>query len=478
MSFLAYDIGFLVLFAITVGILLYKNRKHVKKEGLMLLYKTNWGIRLIEHIGKKYKKLLDVLSYISVTVGYLLMAGIIYLFGRLVWIYIFHADVVRQIKVPPIMPLVPYIPQMFKLDYLPPFYFTYWILIIAVIAITHEFAHGIFAARVKVKIKNTGFGFFPFFLPVFLAAFVEPDEKEMAKKKPFDQMTILSAGTFANILTSIFFLLVLWGFFFLAFAPSGIVFNTYAQTIVNASMISSIGETDLGLLDYDYNKLLELSNKSAGISEIKVLNKTYVVSYDLLLAQKENEGLIVVYQDSPAIRTDLESVIFKINNIKVDSYEKLAEELLNYSPGDKVTLTVLGDDNKPYNKDIILGKNPENETLAWIGVGFLDYESETFLQKMYQATSFRKPYLYYSPRLGEFSIFVYNLIWWIIIVSLSAALMNMLPAGLFDGGRFFYLTILAITKKEKTAKRSFAFLTYLFLALLVIIMFFWVIAFR
>lgn len=478
MSFLAYDIGFLVLFAITVGILLYKNRKHVKKEGLMLIYRTNWGIKLIERIGKKYKKLLDVLSYISVTVGYLLMAGIIYLFGKLVWTYIFHADIVRAIKVPPIMPLVPYIPQMFKLDYLPPFYFTYWILIIAIIAITHEFAHGIFAARVKVKTKNTGFGFFPFFLPIFLAAFVEPDEKQMAKKKPFDQMAILSAGTFANILTSILFLLVLWGFFFVAFVPSGIVFNTYAQAVVNTSMISSIGDVDLGLLDYDYDKLLEVSNASTEMTEIKVLNKTYLVNYDLLLSQKENDGFIVVYQDSPAIRSDLESVIFKINNVKVDSYDKLAEELLNYSPGDKVTLTVLGSDNEPYNKDIILGKNPENETRAWMGVGFLDYESTTLMQKIYDATSFRKPYLHYSPRFGEFSVFVYNLIWWIIIISLSAALMNMLPVGLFDGGRFFYLTILAITKKEKTAKKSFAFLTYLFLALLVIIMFFWVIAFR
>ncbi len=478
MSFLAYDIGFLVLFAITVGILLYKNRKGVKKEGLMLLYRTNWGIKFIEHIGKKYKKLLDVLSYISVTGGYLLMAGIIYLFGKLVWTYIFHADIVRAIKVPPIMPLVPYIPQMFKLDYLPPFYFTYWILIIAIIAITHEFAHGIFAARVKVKIKNTGFGFFPFFLPVFLAAFVEPDEKQMAKKKPFDQMAILSAGTFANILTSILFLFVLWGFFFVAFAPSGIVFNTYAQAIVNVSFIDSVNNLPFNE-SLSYQGLLDSVNTSnKTLSEIKVQGNTYLTNYDLLLSQKENEGLIVVYQDSPAIRSDLESVIFKINHVKVDSYDKLAEELLKYSPGEKVTLTVLGNDNEPYNKDLVLGTNPENSTKSWIGVGFLDYQPTTLMQKIYEATSFRKPYLYYSPRLGEFSVFTYNLIWWIIIISLSAALMNMLPVGLFDGGRFFYLTILAITKKEKTAKKAFAFLTYAFLFLLTVIMFFWFIAFR
>ena len=39
-----------------------------------------------------------------------------------------------------------------------------------------------FAVYNKIKVKTTGFGFFPFFLPVFLAAFVELDEKKMAKK--------------------------------------------------------------------------------------------------------------------------------------------------------------------------------------------------------------------------------------------------------------------------------------------------------
>ncbi len=50
------------------------------------------------------------------------------------------------------------------------------------------------------------------------------------------------------------------------------------------------------------------------------------------------------------------------------------------------------------------------------------------------------------------------------MVCFSIALVNMLPVGIFDGGRFFYLTILAITKKEKIAKKAFSIITYLFLA--------------
>lgn len=206
MDFTIYDLALLAIFIIFISIFLFVKRKNLKKEGLLFLYKTRLGVKIIDKIGNKYKRLLNVLGYISIILGFLLMASVLYLFGKIVWIYIFQSEIVRAIKIPPIMPLIPYLPQLFKIDFLPPFYFIYWIIIIAIVAISHEFSHGIFAANKKVKIKSTGFGFFPFFLPVFLAAFVELDEKRMEKKKILSQMTILSAGTFANILIAILFL--------------------------------------------------------------------------------------------------------------------------------------------------------------------------------------------------------------------------------------------------------------------------------
>ena len=117
MNFIIYDICFLVLFIVLVSIFLYRGKKNLKKEGFLLLYKTSWGIKLINYIGNKYKKTLKFLSYISIGLGYCLMAGMLYLFGRIIWIYIFNQDIVRAIKVPPIMPLIPYLPQVFKLDF-------------------------------------------------------------------------------------------------------------------------------------------------------------------------------------------------------------------------------------------------------------------------------------------------------------------------------------------------------------------------
>ena len=152
-NFIIYDVTFLVAFAVFVSVFLYSRKQNLKREGLLFLYKAGWGIKLIEKTGSRYKKTLGVLSYFSILTGYVLMVVMLYMLGKIVYLYVTLPAVVREIKIPPITPLVPYLPQVFHLDFLPPFYFTYWIVIIAIIAISHEFSHGIFAAYDNIKIK-------------------------------------------------------------------------------------------------------------------------------------------------------------------------------------------------------------------------------------------------------------------------------------------------------------------------------------
>jgi len=474
MSFLIYDLIFLGAFLIFVSIFLYTRKHNLKKEGLLFLYKTTWGIKLINYLGTKHKKTLRVLSYISVFTGYLLMAGGLYLIYTVMKIYIFSPEIVRAIKIPPVIPLVPYLPQVFKLEFLPPFYFTYWIIILAIVAITHEMAHGIFAAYEKVKVKKTGFGFFPWFLPIFLAAFVELDEKRMAKKEKFPQLTILSAGTFANIITAILFLLVLFGFFSLAFSASGVVFDSYATTAISVSGISMIN--GISLNNAPYEKIIELS-KEDGFNEVTFMSKTYLVTRDVLESQKENEGSIFVFNDAPAIRANLSSIITGINGVKVDSVDKLVEEISKYSPGEKINITEKTEERFS-EKELVLEENPNRPGVAWLGIGFFSRDRGGFFGKLVGGiASFKNPNVYYEPKIDGISIFIYNLLWWIVIISISVAFINMLPVGIFDGGRFFYLTVLAATKSEKIAKRAFAFSTYLFLFLLLLLMIFWLFSF-
>lgn len=476
MSFLLYDLIFLAIFLIFFSSFLYTRKKNLKREGLLFLYKTTWGIRLINYLGTRYKKTAKILSYFSVFTGYALMAGMLYLIYTILKIYLFSPAIVRAIKVPPIIPLVPYLPQVFKLEFLPPFYFTYWIIIIAIIAITHEVAHGIFASHNKVKIKTTGFGFFPYFLPIFLAAFVELDEKRMAKKEKFPQLAILSAGTFANVITAILFLLVLFGFFSLAFSASGVVFDTYATSTITISGISMMNGVPLD--NPSYEKILGLSKEEEGFNEIIFGGETYLATKKILEEQAENQGSIFVYNDAPAIRANLSSIITEINGIKIDSIEKLQEELRRYEPGDKITVAVKTESGFS-EEEITLKENPGKPGTAWLGIGFFSKEPGGFFSRLVgNLASFRGQNIYYQPKIDGISIFIYNLLWWIVIISISVALINMLPVGIFDGGRFFYLTVLGITKNEEIAKKAFAFSTYLFLFILLLLMVFWFFSFR
>ena len=473
MNFTIYDISLLVIFVVFTSIFLYTHRKNLKREGLLFLYKTSFGIKLINRIGNKYKKTLNVLSYVSIALGFSLMIAMLYLFGKMVWIYVFNSQLVQLIKIPPITPLLPYLPQIFKLNFLPPFYFIYWIIIIAIVAIIHEFSHGIFAVNKKVKIKSTGFGFFPFFLPIFLAAFVELDEKKMIKKKILPQMAVLSSGTFANILTAILSFGVLVLFFSLAFAPAGVVFDTYTYSAVSIAGISSVN--NMSVNNITYIQLLTLTNKT-GISEIRANNTEFLVTESFLQQQTGIGGYVLLYDDSPAINANLSNTIIKINGINVESKEQLGKELGKYKPGDKITITALsGDAYLDYK--ITLGNSPQNSSQPYLGIGFLNQQNSGILGNIINTiSSFKNPNTYYISNFGA-AEFIYNLLWWLVLICFSVALVNMLPVGIFDGGRFFYLTMLAITKNEKVSKKIFGAVTYLFLFLVLVIMIFWAVSF-
>ena len=471
-TFEIFDITLLAVLIIFISIFLYKNKKNLGKDGILILYRTKWGLKLIDKVGTKYKKTLKVISYISIITGYLLMMAIIYLFGQTVYQYLFNPEIIKNIRAPPIAPLIPYFPKLFGLqDFFPEFYAIYFVISILIVATVHEFAHGIFSRRYGVKIKSTGFAFLKFF-PAIFGAFVEQDEKKMTKKTKFEQISILSSGVFANIITAILFVFAILLFFSIAFTPLGVFFDDYFYSIVKVSSIISINNISVNNSSYD--KVVELiENKT--LNEIKTDNN----KYSGIKGFPQDLTLVALYDDAPAINAGLipGEVITEINGIKIYGKEKLSEELLKYFPGDKITLKIYdGEDIR--NHDIILGKNPQNENMPFLGIGFFNQESRGVSGKIYTliSSSFKEPNIYYEPKYG-LSKFIYYLIWWVIIINLLVGLMNMLPVGIFDGGKFFYLTVLGITKSEKGAKRIFSTVTYLFLFLLLVMMVFWVLSF-
>jgi len=72
-------------------------------------------------------------------------------------------------------------------------------------------------------------------------AFVEPDEKQLAKKGVWPQLRVFSAGSFANFLLAALsvFLLVLMAQS--VYSPSGVDFGGYPASKINVSSISAAG---------------------------------------------------------------------------------------------------------------------------------------------------------------------------------------------------------------------------------------------
>lgn len=457
------DLSLLAIFIVFIGTFLYTHRKKLQKDGWLYLYRTKWGLRLIKKTGEKYRKTIHFLSYVSVALGYLLMAGMIWMFARIVHVYVSQPQIVSAIKIPPIMPLIPYLPQMFKLDFLPEFYFVYWILILAIIAITHEFFHGIFASANDIKTKKTGFGFFPFFFPIFLAAFVELDEKVMQKKSPFKQKAVLSAGTFANALTALLGVFLLWGVFFVGFTSSGVVYDDYAYNIINTSQINYVN--GITLENPTYEEIEPLINES-GMNDIRTKNSNFTK----LRGVSPDGDLLSLYYSSSAIEEELYGPIVKINNEKINNLGEFSEELDKYSVGQELTITTFYND-KNHNYTITLRENPQTGE-PWIGIIFYEQPSGLVATIASATTVFKEPNVYYHPNNIIYE-FIYNLLWWLILISFSVALINMLPMGIFDGGRFFYLTVLKITGSEKKAEKAFKWVTYFLLFLVVLIMVYW-----
>ena len=463
MEFIYYDLIFLLLSSLIVGSFLYKNRKKLQIESkILLLYRTSFGLNFIDKTSKKYPAIFKVLSVLSTISGYFLMIGGIWLIletVRLIW-----ASVIIP-KIPPIMPLVPYLPSLFKIEFLPPFYFTYWIISIAIVAICHEFMHGAFARFYNVKLKSTGFGF----LGPFLAAFVELDEKKLEKKPVSNQLAVISGGSFANLIMTILFFIILNLCFTVAFAQSGVIIPqlNVNNVIVPSYMLSIVNTSSLTYQEEAIN-LTKMSLKNQTDFKLDTEDRSYYLTKEILNITPKNSSALIVYDDTPAYNLKINGTIEEINSEEIKNYEEFQAVMANFKPNDEISVKTSAG-NYTFN----LGADPKNSSRAVIGIGFPKETNKGIVSgivKKFMAK--RDTFTAYAP-VNSFSIFVYNLLLWIVLINFSVMLVNMLPFAIFDGGRFFYLTVLGITKSKKNAMRGFKIANTFILLVLIVLMLVW-----
>jgi membrane-associated protease RseP (regulator of RpoE activity) len=454
-SFWVYDVAFLILFTLGVFWFLRDRREELSREGIIFMWRTQFGVRAIGKFTEKFGFIMEKLKWTIVVIGGILMAVMIWMLGKTVSIYLLYPEITKLIKAPPIAPLIPYFPKLFGMEsFFPPFYFTYFIIALAIVAIAHEFSHGVFMKLFKVKIKSTGL----VFLGPILGAFVEEGKGSFHKKGKLEQMTILGAGVFANILMALLFYGLYVAFFFSSFAATGYAFDSYAIGAVALENVTGFEDVN-------------------GLTKVLTNDGNYYLD-DKLALQLEIAGgeYLVVYAESPAVLAGMKGAIIQADNVKILGHDNLRWFLENKNPGDVVRFVTEDVDSGEVNEyDIMLSEHPEDENRAYLGVGHREAGSRGFIQMFLgKLMSFKESSTYYAPTWdGDFVYFIYYLFWWIMVINLLVALFNMMPLGMLDGGRFFYLAVLGTFKSEKWAKRAYEFATYLILFMFALMMFFW-----
>ncbi|MGK0232446.1 MAG: membrane-associated protease RseP (regulator of RpoE activity) [Patescibacteria group bacterium] len=450
-SFYVYDIIFLVLFCIGIYWFLKTRRSQLSREGWMFMYRTQLGVKAMSWFDDRFHNVLGALRYVIVALGFLLMGVMIFMLGQSAWIYVSRPDIAGAIKAPPIAPLIPYFPELFGLTSIfPPFYFTYFLVSLAIVAVVHEFSHGIFMRYSKTKIKSTGL----VFLGPILGAFVEEDATSFHGKDRFNQMAVLGAGVFANVVFAILFYLMYMAFFYSSFTAAGFVFDSYGIGVVNSSDIDSVS------VEGNYTVL-------------NVNGAKFFLDSSMLVQLEENRSRLIAYEDSAAFNSGLYGVVVGIDAYRIIDRDTLSAALDNYAPGDSAVIyTVANGEDLQF--EVTFTEHPYEAGEPYLGVGFYGGGNGGVISRLLSwFVSFKQPSTYYEPTWdGEFVFFIFYLLWWVMVINLLVALFNMLPLGILDGGRFFYLAV-GYFVGDKIAERLFGWATKFIFFLFAVMMWFW-----
>ncbi len=212
---------YIIFFYLLIIIFLILHRKKLDRQAkFILLYRTKWGLQWMDKYSRKFREWVVLLGYIGVGAGYV---------GLVVISYVLIKNLVDLITKPAAVSGVSLVLPGINVPGLGILPFWYWIIAIFIIALVHEFAHGIVARAHNIEVKNTGIVFFG---PI-LGAFVEPNEDKLRKEKDITQYSVLAAGSFSNILLAVL-AVVLLSFVFSPVQqsmvePTGFSFNAYVE---------------------------------------------------------------------------------------------------------------------------------------------------------------------------------------------------------------------------------------------------------
>lgn len=244
------------------------------------------------------------------------------------------------------------------------------LIAIILIIVTHEAFHALLFSIQKIKIKNSGIAFLSF-IPI--AAFVEPDEKQLEKTTITNKRRALIAGSAANFYLFVLFTVITIPFMFF--------YNGQSKGVVVESIIS---------------------NSTA----------------------------------SGFLKTG--DVITSFNNTAITDIQTLANLTSITAKGESIPMTV----------------NNKNLTVAFLQKGFLGIGGANLIVDYY-----------FIP--GWLISNVATALQWTVILSISIAVINILPLYITDGARLLYEEVRE-RRSKKTAVRATMIASFVVLVILLI----------
>ncbi len=194
----------LIIFVLIMILFSWLQRKNIQIQGLFpifyfAMWRTKRGLGIIDWLARLMPRVWAWAFGIGVVLGFA---------GMLLISYELLKNTVMLILAPEAVPgIQPVLPFEAKGVFFVPF--VYWILSIFIIALVHEFCHGIAARIYKMPVKSAGLAFLGIFVPIVPAAFVEPDEEYLKKQSKFKQLSVFAAGPFSNLFTAGIVLLII-----------------------------------------------------------------------------------------------------------------------------------------------------------------------------------------------------------------------------------------------------------------------------
>lgn len=307
------DILFALIFYGLIFIFFINNRERFEIQGkIFALYRTKYGLKLMDKIAKSFPRILHFVSYISIMIAFL---GMVVMFGFLIYGI---SNMVFKPAAPPV--LAPVLPGI-QIAGAPPLSFWHWIIAIFFAAAIHEFSHGVFARLYKIKVKSSGFAF----LGPILAAFVEPDEKSLSKTKTHHKLAIFSAGPFSNILVGALLILLVS----LAMPP---IINSVVE-FEGVQIVDITSDSPIDLSGMSKNELI-LTINDVDLESISTFQ-------EVLKDIKPRQDFSIVTNTSTyfvAAVPHPEDYQKGYLGLSVNSHFRVKSKLLNFYPGDPLAM--------------------------------------------------------------------------------------------------------------------------------------------